>query len=134
MAVVLVLCILYMIALQKTRDIGVVKSIGGSSTGVACIFLGYGAAVGAVGATFGAVLGYYVVTYLNEIQALLTRINPNWQVWDQSVYSFDRIPSSVRIEDFVVVVVSAIVSSMMGAFAAAWRAGSMEPVEALRYE
>lgn len=133
-AVVLVMCILYMIALQKTRDIGVIKSIGGSSTGVACIFLCYGAAVGVVGAFMGAVMGYYFVTHINEIQSLLTSINPSWQVWDQSVYSFDRIPSTVRRSEIVQVVVSAIIASMIGSFAAAWRAGSMEPVEALRYE
>ncbi len=61
-------------------------------------------------------------------------MNPSWQVWDQSVYSFDRIPSTVRTSEIVQVVVSAIIASMIGSFAAAWRAGSMEPVEALRYE
>lgn len=133
-AVVLVLCILYMIVLQKTRDIGIVKSIGGSSAGVATIFVFYGAAVGIIGAVLGTALGYSFVVNINEIQALLVRMNPAWQVWDRSVYSFDQIPSTVKSADMIGVVMVAICAATFGSLAAAWRAGSMQPVEALRYE
>lgn len=133
-AAVLVLCILYMIVLQKTRDIGIVKSIGGSSGGVALIFVSYGAAVGLVGSVLGLILGYLFVTNINEIQAWLTAMNPAWQVWDRSVYSFDEIPNTVRGVDMVVVFVAAIAASAVGSLSAAWRAGTMQPVEALRYE
>jgi lipoprotein-releasing system permease protein len=133
-AIVLVLCILYMIVLQKTRDIGIVKSIGGSSTGVAAIFLIYGAAVGIVGSVLGSILGTLFVHHINGIQAALTWMNPAWEVWNREVYSFDMIPNTVRADDVASVVIVAIVASTCGALAAAWRAGSMQPVEALRYE
>ncbi len=133
-AAVLVLCILYMIVLQKTRDIGIIKAIGGSSAGVALIFITYGAACGVVGSAVGSLLGYYFVIYINDIQDWLTSLNPAWQVWDRSVYSFDAIPNTVRTGDIVAVVVAAILTSTLGSLAAAWRAGRMEPVEALRYE
>ena len=133
-AVTLVLCILYMIVLQKTRDIGIIKSIGGSSGGVALIFIFYGAAVGIVGSIFGTIFGTLFVTYINEIQDLLIRINPAWRVWDMQVYSFDRIPNDVNPWDAFFVVAFAIIASTLGSLVAAWRAGSMQPVEALRYE
>ena len=133
-AVTLVLCILYMIVLQKTRDIGIVKSIGGSSGGVAFIFIMYGAAVGIAGSILGSVLGTLFVTNINEIQDFLIRINPAWRMWDMQVYSFDRIPSVVATGDIVTVVVTAIIASTFGSFVAAWRAGRMQPVEAVRYE
>jgi len=50
------------------------------------------------------------------------------------VYSFDRIPSEVSPMDAVFVVIVAIIASTLGSLAAAWRAGSMQPVEAVRYE
>ncbi len=133
-AAVLVLCILYMIVLQKTRDIGIVKSIGGSSAGLAMVFITYGAAVGVVGAIVGLIGGYYFVTYINEIQTFLTQLNPAWQVWDRSVYSFDEIPNTVRGGDMVVIFIAAVALSTLGSVLAAWRAGAMQPVEALRYE
>jgi lipoprotein-releasing system permease protein len=133
-AVALILCILYMIVLQKTRDIGIVKAIGGSSGGVAFIFVIYGAAVGIAGAVLGSILGCLVVWNINEIQDFLIRLNPSWRVWDLSVYSFDRIPSEVNPWDAVIVVVFAILASTLGSLGAAWRAGRMQPVEAIRHE
>lgn len=133
-AAVLVLCILYMIVLQKTRDIGILKALGASSGGVALIFVIYGAAVGVVGSTLGSVGGYYFVRYINDIQDALTRLNPALQVWDRAVYSFDAIPNTVRTEDIVAVIAAAIAAATLGSVAAAWRAGAMEPVEAMRYE
>jgi lipoprotein-releasing system permease protein len=123
-----------MIVLQKTRDIGIIKAIGGSSGGVALIFIAYGAAVGIVGSTLGTVLGYYFVRYINPVQDWLTRVNPAWQVWDRSVYSFDEIPHTVRGHDMIAVIVAAIAASTLGSLLAAWRAGAMQPVEALRHE
>jgi lipoprotein-releasing system permease protein len=133
-AVALILCILYMIVLQKTRDIGIVKAIGGSSGGVAFIFIIYGAAVGITGAVLGTTLGSLVVWNINEIQDFLIHLNPSWRVWDLSVYSFDRIPSEVSIWDAVTVVAIAILASTLGSLGAAWRAGRMQPVEAIRHE
>jgi lipoprotein-releasing system permease protein len=133
-AVTLVLCILYMIVLQKTHDIGIVKSIGGSSGGVALIFVLYGAAVGIAGSILGTIFGTLFVRYINEIQDFLIKINPAWRVWDMQVYSFDRIPSQVDPWDAARVVVIAIIASTLGSLVAAWRAGRMQPVEAVRYE
>lgn len=133
-AVALVLCILYMIVLQKTRDIGIIKAIGGSSAGVASIFVVYGAAVGLTGAVLGTILGTTFVWNINEIQDLLIQINPAWRVWDLKVYSFDRIPSDVTLSDALSVNIIAVIASMVGSLAAAWRAGRMHPVEAVRYE
>jgi lipoprotein-releasing system permease protein len=133
-AVVLVLCILYMIVLQKTRDIGIVKALGGSSGGVAFIFVIYGAAVGITGAVLGTTLGALVVRYINEIQDFLIRVNPRWRVWDLSVYSFDRIPNEVNLWDALAVAAFAILASTVGSLGAAWRAGHMQPVEAIRQE
>lgn len=132
-AVVLVMCILYMIALAKTRDIGIIKSIGGSSAGVAAIFVAYGAAVGVVGAVLGGALGSVTVVNLNGIQDLLAQAF-GWRMWDPSVYSFDRIPDQVKSGDLAGVMSVAVVASVVGSLAAAWRAGRMTPVEALRHE
>ncbi|RMF84621.1 MAG: ABC transporter permease, partial [Planctomycetota bacterium] len=133
-AVALILCILYMIVLQKTRDIGIVKSVGGSSVGVAAIFLFYGAAVGLVGGVLGTIGGTLFVHYINEIQDFLIYLNPSWRVWDLEVYSFDRIPSEVHLADQLTIAITSVLASTLGSLAAAWRAGSMHPVEALRYE
>ncbi len=49
-AIFLIFCIFYMIVAEKTRDIGIIKSVGATSQGVAGIFLGYGLVIGLLGA------------------------------------------------------------------------------------
>ncbi|HUW82691.1 MAG TPA: FtsX-like permease family protein [Phycisphaerae bacterium] len=133
-AVFLVLCIFYMIVQEKTRDIGIIKSIGGSSAGVAGIFLGYGAAIGAVGSLLGAVVGTLFVRYINELQEWLASIHPSLRVWSAEVYVFDRIPNEVKPADVMVIVVVAILAAVVGAAIPAWRAARTWPAETLRYE
>jgi len=133
-AVFLVGCIFYMIVQQKTRDIGVVKSVGATSQGVAGIFVAYGAAVGIVGGALGSIVGTLFVWYINEFQDLLAMISPQARVWDPSVYSFDKIPNVVNSTDVVVIYMIAIIASMVGSVIAALRASRIWPVEALRYE
>ncbi|MGE3180901.1 MAG: ABC transporter permease [Phycisphaerae bacterium] len=133
-AAVLVLCILYMIVLQKTRDIGVIKSLGGSARGVASIFILYGAAVGIVGTLIGGTIGYFFVININEFQDFLIRVNPRFQIWDRSVYAFDEIPNTVRMSELVTIVVTGIFMTILGSLGAAIRAGTMHPVDSLRYE
>ncbi len=133
-AVLLVGCIFYMIVQQKTRDIGIVKSVGATYWGVASIFLAYGAAVGIVGGILGLVCGAVFVHYINDIQDLLTKLNPNLQVWSPEVYTFSRIPNRVKPLDVAVIYLVAILASMTGSLIAAVKAARVWPVEALRYE
>lgn len=74
-AVVMVATTFYMIVLEKTRDIGVLRAVGASRWSIANLFLGYGAAIGAVGALLGMVAAVAIVTHLNDIQwALASRL------------------------------------------------------------
>ncbi len=131
-AVFLVGCIFYMIVQQKTRDIGIIKSVGATSFGVAQIFLAYGAAVGFVGGAIGTVVGTLFCVYINEIHDLLGYLGI--VVWDPSVYLFDKIPNKVDPFEASVIYVTAIVASVIGSLIAATRAAMVWPVEALRYE
>jgi lipoprotein-releasing system permease protein len=133
-AVFLVACIFYMIVQQKTRDIGIIKSVGATAAGVAQIFLAYGAAVGVVGGGMGTFIGILFVKYINEFQDFLRWISPSLEVWNPEVYAFDRIPSQVRPSDAVVIYLVAILVSVLGSVIAAVQAARIWPVEALRYE
>lgn len=133
-AVLLVGCIFYMIVQQKTRDIGIVKSVGATSLGVAGIFISYGAAVGVVGGAIGTVIGVVFVHYINEVQDLLARVSSSAVIWNPEVYIFDRIPNEVNTGHAVVIYAVAILASMVGSLIAAGKAARVWPVEALRYE
>jgi lipoprotein-releasing system permease protein len=128
-------CIFYMVVEKKTRDIGIIKSLGGSSAGVAAIFLIYGAVVGVVGSVIGSVSAVFFVHYINDIQDwMAATFGPQAQIWSPDVYTFDRIPNVVDTTTALVIVGVAIVSAMLGALIPAVLAARVWPVKALRYE
>ncbi len=133
-AVVLIGCIFWMIVVQKTRDIGIIKSIGASARGVAMIFVGFGVAVGVLGAALGAATGSLFVWYINDIQDFLVSLDPNLRVWSPDVYTFDSIPNVVKVDEVLVICLIAVVASAIGALIPATIAGRVWPVKALRYE
>jgi len=132
-SVLLIFAIFYMIVTQKVRDLGVIRAVGGSSMGVAEIFLGFGAATGLVGSVAGLVVGCLFVRYINEIQDWLAAWF-SFRVWDRDVFMFDRIPNQVDVSVAVVIALWAIASGLIGALIPSVRAAVMEPVEAIRYE
>ncbi len=67
----LVLSIFWAIVYEKTRDIGILRSIGASRIGISWIFLRYGLVVGAAGAVVGLGLAYLVVRNINAIHRAL---------------------------------------------------------------
>ena len=66
-----ILAIFFMIVVEKTRDIGILKSLGASGRGIMGIFLGYGLSLGLVGSGVGMVIGLLFVRYINHIADLL---------------------------------------------------------------
>jgi lipoprotein-releasing system permease protein len=132
-AVFLILCIFYMIVMEKTRDIGIIKSVGATSTGIAAIFLGYGAAIGIVGAGMGFLLGYGIVHNINFLHDKFAQITGR-PIWNPAVYAFDTIPNEMNPNEVVVILAIAVVASVLGAVVPAIAAARMHPVESLRWE
>ncbi len=133
-AIVLIGCIFYMIVEKKTRDIGILKSLGASSIGVAAMFIIYAGVVGVVGSILGSIIGTVFVWNINGIQDLLASLDPQLRVWSPTVYSFDRIPEVVKQADVLWISAVAVVASMLGSLIPAYIAGRVWPVEAIRYE
>ena len=67
----MVLAIFWAIVYEKTRDIGILRSIGASRIGISWIFLRYGLVIGIAGAIVGLGLAYLVVHNINTIHSAL---------------------------------------------------------------
>jgi lipoprotein-releasing system permease protein len=128
-----ILAIFYMIVAEKTRDIGILKSLGASGRGVMGIFLAYGLALGLIGSGVGLAIGLLFVRYINQIADLLGKITGR-PVFDPTIYYFYKIPTIVRPWTVVWIMAGAVGIAVAASILPARRAARLHPVEALRYE
>lgn len=128
-----ILAIFYMIVVEKTRDIGILKALGASSQGIMTIFLSYGLSLGIVGSGAGVALGLLFVHYINEIEDFISIVTGH-KVFDESIYYFHKIPTAVHPMMVFWVALGAIVIAVLASVLPARRAAAMHPVRALRYE
>ena len=116
---------LAMIVLDKTRQIGILKSLGVSHTGLRQLFLFYGFMIGLAGAIIGSFLALLLAWMQNNFKIITL---------PEDIYFMDFIPMDVSIFDVFSI---AIISIVCAIFAAIWptvRAERIEPADALRYE
>jgi lipoprotein-releasing system permease protein len=116
---------LIMIVMEKTREIGILKSMGASSRGIMQIFLFEGIIVGILGTFLGSAIGF-TVSYLQQTFGLLRL--------PADVYLIDKLPMKMQLFDFVAIAVAAIILCLVASVYPAYKASKLEPVEAIRYE
>ncbi len=128
-----ILAIFTMIVSEKYRDIGILKSLGASSNGVMCIFLGYGLLLGTVGCALGTVSGLWFTANINEIEMKLTQVTGT-AVFPRDVYYFKEIPTNVDPLGVAAVNAGALAIAVVFSLLPAYRAARLHPVKALRFE
>ncbi|MFM7243585.1 MAG: ABC transporter permease [Planctomycetaceae bacterium] len=128
-----ILAIFFMIVVEKTRDIGILKSLGASAGGIGGIFLGYGLFLGIVGAGAGLTLGLSIAWNINAIRAGVEWCTGE-RVFDPSIYYFYRIPSIVHPFTVAWIIVGAVGIAVASSVLPALRAARLHPVEALRHD
>ena len=126
-----VIAVLFLIVLQKRHDIGVLRSLGLSSTGVASIFLSYAAFVAVVGSTTGCLLGWAVLSRLDAVRLFL-RAHTGFDLFPANLYHLDRVPWVIQPENPLIIFVTALVVSLLAGIVPALWAAKLNPVESLR--
>jgi lipoprotein-releasing system permease protein len=128
-----ILAIFFMIVVEKTRDIGIPKALGASSSGVMSIFLTYGLLLGMVGAGAGVGVGLLFVYFINEIEQFITFATGR-EVFPEKIYYFKDIPTHVDPLTVAWVTCGAVMIAVLASVLPARRAARLRPVQALRYE
>ena len=124
---------LVMLVRDKHRDIAVLRSMGASRGMILRVFFITGASIGVIGSLAGFGLGVVFCAYIEEIRQLLVMIT-GAQLFPAEVYFLERMPARLVMSDVVQVLSMALTLSFLSTLYPAWRAASLDPVEALRYE
>lgn len=118
---------------QKTREIGLLKALGTTPSGVMNIFLLQGLLVGLIGSTAGIALGTLVIAVRMNILHAVSKITGQ-QLFPPEMYFFNELPAHIVPFDVAIVALSAILLCTAGAVIPALRAAKLDPAKALRYE
>jgi lipoprotein-releasing system permease protein len=114
---------LFMVVIEKRRDIGVLKSLGASRRVVLRVFLFEGLLIGGLGTGLGATLGGLLIAVLRRYP--FVRLPGD-------VYFIERLPVRPELGDFAAVILAAISLCLGAALYPAWRASLLDPVDAIR--
>ncbi|GAA6152765.1 lipoprotein-releasing ABC transporter permease subunit [Pseudoteredinibacter isoporae] len=124
---------LVMVVIEKQGSIAILRTMGASTAGIMTIFVIQGALIGLVGAGFGALLGSGLAVVLPDMVAGLETLL-GFQFLQSDVYPISYVPSDLRLEDVLVISLSALSMSLLASLYPAWRAANIGPAKVLRYE
>ena len=124
---------LFMVVMEKTRDIAILKSMGATGTSIMKIFVLEGLIIGIIGTILGVASGLLVALNLEPIVDTIQKVTGQ-NFFSKDIYYLDHFPSLVVQSDVILISVTAVLISFLATLYPAWQASRMLPAEALRYE
>lgn len=116
---------LIMVVMEKTKDIGILKSIGASNKSIRKIFTYQGLIFGISGAISGGAIGLSICYLLSEYKFIKL---------PKDIYYIDTLPVQIQWLDVGIITVCAILLSIIASIYPATCAAKLNPAEAIRYE
>ena len=116
---------LTMVVTDKTREIGILRTMGVTGASIRRIFFAQGIVIGLVGTLIGLVIGLAASVVIDHYKLIPL---------DPSVYFIDHLPVATRASDVVSIVIASLVIAAIATLYPALQAAKLYPVEAIRHE
>jgi len=129
--VFVVFVVFYMIVSHKSKDIGILKSVGASDGSVAGLFRLFAVMMGLSGSVVGSLAGWLFLTKINDIENWLFE-RFGFQLWDRTVYAIGAIPNRLEPGVLAIVCACAVLACMAGAYLPSRRAAVSAPAAVLQ--
>lgn len=124
---------LFMVVMEKNRDIAILKSMGAPNSSIMKIFVLEGLIIGAIGTLLGIISGLLIAFNLEPIISFIQKVTGQ-NFFSKDIYYLDHFPSQVLASDVITIAITAVIISFVATLYPAWQGSRMLPAEALRYE
>jgi len=122
-----------MLVQDKGRDIAIMRAMGATRGMIMRIFFLNGASIGLSGTLAGFALGLAFAKNIDTIKGWLEGLTGS-ELFAAEIYFLSKLPAKVDSFEVLLVVCMGVVLSILATLYPSWRAGRLQPAEALRYE
>ena len=118
---------------NKTRDIGILKSIGVQNSSIKKIFFMIGFIIGTSATIFGVVIGTLFSIYIENIRNFISEIF-NITLFPEEIYFLSKMPSEIDPQSIILISFCSIISTVIVSIFPASKAAKLDAVKTLKYE
>jgi lipoprotein-releasing system permease protein len=124
---------LFMVVMEKNKDIAILKSMGATGRSIMKIFVLEGLIIGVAGTAIGLVGGLSIAFNLETIVGFVQKVT-GFDLFNKDIYYLSHFPSRVVPSDVLLISVTAVFISFIATLYPSWQGSRLTPAEALRYE
>ena len=118
---------------NKTRDIGILKSIGVSSKSIKKIFFLVGFFIGTSATLFGVAVGTLFSIYIETIRQFISNVF-GVSLFSEDIYILNSMPSEININSIILISLCSVIATIIVSIYPASKASSLDAVKTLKYE
>ena len=118
---------------NKTRDIGILKSIGVTNKSIKKIFFLVGFIIGTSATIFGVICGTLFSYYIENIRKFISNIF-DISLFPEEIYFLNNMPSEINPNSIILIAICSIFITIIVSIYPAAKASSLDTVKTLKYE
>lgn len=124
---------LFMVVKDKTKDIAILRTMGATRSQIMRAFIINGMIIGIIGTASGICLGLLIAKNIERIRIILEKF-AGFKIFDPAIYFLYSLPSVVKYDNVFWIGAISITLCFLATIYPAYKASSLNPVEAMRYE
>jgi len=118
---------------NKTRDIGILKSIGVTSKSIKKIFFLVGFFIGTGATLFGIIVGTLFSYYVENVRQFISDTF-DLTLFPEEIYFLNSMPSEIDPSSIILIALCSIITTIIVSIYPASKASSLDTVKTLKYE
>lgn len=124
---------LVMAVTDKRADIAIMRTLGAGPRSIMGVFIIQGALIGIIGTILGALAGILIALNIETIVPFIENLF-HVKFLSADVYMISEVPSQLEWRDVTTIVLVSFVLSLLATLYPSYKASTINPAEALRYE